>query len=210
MLFLISLFSPAWSQQSDEKALEMLRQMRAKFEAYSNISMDFELKIEDFELDREEIRSGHVTMSGDKIRMDVVEQLIISDGESLWTYLADVNEVSIDYFEPEEAGLLNPTDLFDIPESEFTAFATGNLVEEGVKIQVIELVPNDKDLPYHKFRLFVDEEKLNLVRTVVMDKEGVHFTFGMSNLKVDQDLDPKTFVFDQADFPGCEVVDLRF
>ncbi|MFT7588699.1 MAG: outer membrane lipoprotein carrier protein [Limisphaerales bacterium] len=197
------------AQESDPDALSLMKAMKSKYEAYNNMLIDFELRIKDLDTDIEELKRGELIISGNKFRLDIDSQLIITDNATIWTYLQDVNEVQINYYEPEEEDFITPSKLFILDVREYYIILGVHMVEEGRKIQVIELSPLDKELSYHTIKLFVDEKAKTIVRGQILEKDGIHITYGINGFKTNVKLDQNSFKFLPANYPGIEIISLK-
>lgn len=211
ILLFLCLLAPVsgFSQQSDPDALARLRALKARYAAFTAMSMDFSLDITDIENGSTETKKGKMWVKGDQFRVQLDEQTVICDNQTIWVYLSDVNEVQITEYEPESEDFMSPSELFQLPEKEFFVAATGQTTLNNQKVQVLELAPLDKDLAYYKIKLFIRPAENELVQAVVMDKNGIHYTYKVDQFKGNPAIDTDTFRFNPAKFPNVEVIDLR-
>ena len=98
----------------DPKAQEILDALSNKAAGYTSFSADFEYTLLNKSEGINETQSGSVTMKGkQKYKLEVAGQEIISDGETVWTFIKEVGELQISDV-PEESeedgdGTDNPT-----------------------------------------------------------------------------------------------------
>ena len=72
-------------------------------------------------------------LKGDKYKLEIAGQEIICNGNTLWTFIKDAEEVQVN--EPEyEEGSINPANIFTVYENGFKSFLIKN-----------ELMFNNKD-----------------------------------------------------------------
>ena len=203
LLFTTSLFA-----QQDPKAKEILDEVSRKYKSYNTIQADFEYILNVGAEDFTEEYAGTIYIKGDKFRLNFGEQTIITDNNSLWIYMEDVNEVQIDQYREAEMEI-TPNELFMIYNKDFLYRYMGEEEKDGRTLQVIELTPNDKEQSYHKIRLHIDKEKDQLVKTTIFEKSGNKYTYKILNFKPNVELKEEFFQFNKADHPGVTVVDIR-
>jgi outer membrane lipoprotein-sorting protein len=191
---------------SDPAALELLRRVRDRYAAYESLSMDFTLEIVDLENGETETQRGSFSVRGEAFRFHMGTQTLVCDGDTIWTWLEDVNEVQINRWEPEleEEGFLSPSDLFDLPESEYVS-----LTREGKTEQTIDLTPLDRDLDFHTIRLHVRPSTAEVTSAVIMDRNAIHFIYTLANVKANPALAKDHFHFNVKAHENISVIDLR-
>jgi outer membrane lipoprotein carrier protein len=197
-----------FGQTSDANAVKLLKAVGQKYSAYKTMQMDISLTIENQDSKSKETKTGKVSSKGNMFKADMGNQTIISDGKTLWTYLKDVNEVQINNFEQGQ-DIMTPNDIFKIAEKDYLAYMGEKITENGKTIQVIELTPKNKNLSFSKIKMYIDISDNTVKRGVVYDKNAMHYTYTISNLKTNMELSDSTFKFDKTKYPGVEVIDLR-
>lgn len=210
-LFLLSLIittGSAIAQNSDQAAVKLLKNVSQKYSAYKTMQMDIALTIENLESKSKDTKSGKVFGKGNMFRAEMGNQIIMSDGKILWTYLKDVNEVQINNFEQGQ-GIMSPNDIFKIAEKDYLVYMGDKVTESGKSIQIIELTPKNKSLSFSKIKMYVDPADNSVKKGVVFDKNAIHYTYAISNFKSNLELADSTFKFDKSKYPGVEVIDLR-
>ena len=199
-------------ETSDPAAKAILEKLRTKYEAYASVAADFELTIEIPEEDKE-IQNGNLIQIDQKYRLTLDNQAIYCDGEVLWLYQKNNNEVQInnvDDFEEEEDEFLSPKDLLRIYEKEDFIYAlTNDGYENGKAIQQIEFKPLDRDSEYAKMRLTIDKKKNQILRIKAFSIDGARYTMKITQFQPNQNYKIADFVFNPAKFPGVHVEDLR-
>jgi outer membrane lipoprotein carrier protein len=196
---------------SEPAALDLLRRVRDRYAAYQSLSMDFILEIVDLESGETETQRGDFSVRGEAFRFRMGTQTLVCDGDTIWTWLEDVNEVQINRWEPEleEEGFLSPSDLFDLPESEYVARMGPSLTREGKTEQTIDLTPLDRDLDFHTIRLHVRPSTAEVKSAVIMDRNAIHFIYTLANVKANPALAKDHFHFNVKAHENISVIDLR-
>ena len=197
-----------FGQTSDANAVKLLKAVGQKYSAYKTMQMDISLTIENQDAKSKETKTGKVSSKGNMFKAEMGNQTIISDGKTLWTYLKDVNEVQINNFEQGQ-DIMTPNDIFKIAEKDYLAYMGEKITEGGKSLQIIELTPKNKTLSFSKIKMYIDVSDNSVKRGVVYDKNAIHYTYSISNLKTNMELSDSTFKFDKSKYPGVEVIDLR-
>ena len=195
-------------QTSDQNAVKLLKSVSQKYSAYKTMQMDVSLTIENLESKSKETKSGKVSGKGNMFKAEMGNQLIMSDGKTLWTYLKDVNEVQISDFEQGQ-GIMSPNDIFKIAEKDYLVYMGEKVTESGKSLQIIELTPKNKSLSFSKIKMYIDTSDNTVKKGVVYDKNAIHYTYTISNFKSNVDMPDSNFKFDKSKYPGVEVIDLR-
>ncbi|MBK9504672.1 MAG: outer membrane lipoprotein carrier protein LolA [Chitinophagaceae bacterium] len=208
VLLLFISANTVFGQTSDANAVKLLKAVGQKYSAYKTMQMDISLTIENQDAKSKETKTGKVSSKGNMFKAEMGNQTIISDGKTLWTYLKDVNEVQINNFEQGQ-DIMTPNDIFKIAEKDYLAYMGDKITENGKSLQIIELTPKNKTLSFSKIKMYIDVSDNSVKRGVVYDKNAIHYTYSISNLKTNMELSDSTFKFDKSKYPGVEVIDLR-
>ncbi len=100
LALLSSLVLPA--QNHNEKANAALRNLAAKLKNTKQIRIEFTFKLDNKEARVHEEKKGTMWLSGNKYKIMLNGQIIISDGKAIYTYLPQAREVQIS--EPDDEG----------------------------------------------------------------------------------------------------------
>ena len=200
-----------FTEQSDPKATAILKTISEEYKALQSMAVDFSLVIEIPEADKE-IQSGKMVQKGQKYRMEMGGRELISDGNKLWMYLKDRNEVQINDVEEddEESAIMSPNDLFNMYEKgEYIYVLTNEFQEAGKTIQQIEFKPTDRYSEYTKLRLTIEKGTNKVMRMKVFSKDGSKYTLNIDKLNANKKFGTDHFTFKKDKYPGVKVEDLR-
>ena len=75
------------NDKGDKKSREMLDRLTAKTEAYKTIYVEFSYKMNNTEANIDETTEGVLTIMKDSYKLDIAGQVVICDGETIWTYI---------------------------------------------------------------------------------------------------------------------------
>ena len=196
------MFSNVLQAQQDPQARVILDAMSLTYQKIPSYSMVNETE------DIDESYAGKISVKGDMYRLVMDQQEVINDGETVWTYLNDVNEVNIDNHDAE-AGDITPSTIYDIYKEGYKYLLINQITVEGKQYSVVDLVPNSKDAQYFKIRLQIAKTS-NLLRQFTMfDKEGSEYSYLISKFDGSVALPDSYFIFDESKYKDVDVVDLR-
>lgn len=209
VLILMGFVSFGYSQ-SDTEAKAILDQMKAEYDGYTSVAIDFTLNIEIPE-QAMETQKGNIIQSKEKYQVNLDDQSMYCNGSTVWVHLKDNNEVQINDYEEDTSGeIMSPKDILAVYESGEYDYALANeLREEGKVIQQIEFKPLDRDSEYSKMRLTLVKGSKQLKRVKIFAKDGSRFTMTVNKLESNKDYPASTFEFDTKAFPEIYVEDLR-
>ena len=195
------------AQVTDNTAKGILDKVANKNKAYSSIKIDFTYSLQNPKTKTNESKKGTLYMKGKKVRLEMSGQTIINDGKTVWTYIADAEEVTINNFE-ENAESISPTSLLTNYNKNFKPKYIKDSKKGAKIIQIIDLTPI-KGNSYYKVRLEIDKNSLQIESSTVYDKNGSTYTYMINKMTTNTLLDDQKFIFKKSDFPKAEINDLR-
>jgi len=206
--------------QKDAQAKAILNKVSAKYHAYNIVKSDFTIVIDDPQggttqtqkatlIVQAKTNKYKLTMySADPTEKNVVEQEIISDGKSQWTYLKKDKEVQLNNVDHSDE-TFNPAQMFTLYEKGFKYIYTHDETQKGKTYQVIDLTPEDINKQYFKVRLWIDKVQKELHSALIFDKSGIKYSYTVNTFTPNVNVPESTFTYDKKTHPGVEVVDLR-
>ncbi len=215
---LFALISTYAFAQRDAQAKTILNQLTQKVRSYNLVKTDFTFSLDNPQGGGKQTQGGILLANSKTGKFKVtlfnptnktaVDQEIICDGKTQWTYAVKDKEVQV-----SNAGKaddeMNPAQLFTIYEHGYKYVYTGDERLNGKLCQVIDLSPEGTDKTFFKIRLYIDKAKKQLYRAMLFDKGGNHYTYTLNSITPNVKVPDDTFTFDKKAHPGVEVVDLR-
>lgn len=202
-LFILLLVLGVSSYAQDKKAITLLNEVSEKTQSFDNIKIRFEYKMLNKAQGINESLDGWLLSKGDKYRLDVAGQQIISDGKTMWTFMESVNEVQINDPMDDEEGF-NPRNFLKSWSDKFKAKI---LSETGNEV-VLELLPKEA-AAFNKVHVKVDKSKKQLMAITMFDGSGNEFVYAIKDFITNETIPDSSFRFNTADHPGIEIIDLR-
>ena len=195
--------------KSDPEAKKILDVVSAKFKTYKSPQANFTYKVENGSGKVLSTKTGTVSMSGNKYRVNMGEMDIISDGRTSWNYDKGANEVTVSGVDLS-AGAMTPQKLFtNFYDKDFLYKLNGEKKEGAKTVQEIELTPIDKSKPFHKIYVLIDKATKTIYSARFLEKSGNRYSYTINSVKPNAAVADADFTFDKKKYPGVEVVDLR-
>ncbi|MEX8546235.1 MAG: outer membrane lipoprotein carrier protein LolA [Mucilaginibacter sp.] len=219
LLVLLTVISVS-KAQTDPKAKAILSAVSKKYQQFSAIKSDFSYVLDNPQENIKSFKQSGTIIANpktNKFRITIYELLggkrsigqeIISDGKTQWTYAKKDNEVQINDVD-NKSQTLNPAQIFTIYEKGYKYIFTGEVKQQGVIYQQIELTPTDSKKPFFKIRLLINKAKSSIYSAVIFDKNGSRYTYLLNSPATDYKGTDTIFGFNKKNYPGVEVVDLR-
>lgn len=196
---------------SDPIAMELLEHISSHYQSKQAHKIKFSLDIE-LPAQGMETQNGTLIQKDDQFVLEMQGRTIISNGETVWMYLEDMNEVQVNDADFEEASeFTSPSDIFNLHTSGEYVFAIANSSkEDGQAVTQIEGKPLSEESDYSKMRLTVIDQGKQVKRLKIFSKDGSRFTMHINEHDADYVPGAGTFTFDASKYEGVHVEDLRF
>ena len=208
IILLISAFmlSIAGYAQQDPAALAILDAMSQKYQSIPAFTADFSYIMENPEEGIDEKFEGKITVMDDKYKLEMSGQEIINDGIAVWTFLEEDNEVTISEYDDSEEEI-TLSNIFSIYKEGYKYLLSESL--ENGQIDVVDLVPEDRDKTFFKIRMEIIKAKNELRSFRIFDKSGSRFLYKINEFAENSAITAQDFKFDESKHPGVEVLDFR-
>lgn len=197
-----------FSAGAQNKADKILAQFSENMQAKESISAEFQYLFENTKEGLSDSYEGTLDLKGEKFRLEIAGQIIISDGISLWTYIPDAEEVQLNSIEDTE-GLFTPAKLFSSYTEDYKATYNKEYSVGPKTIHVIDLEPNDKSQGFTAAQIELDKTSLELIQFAVFDNNNNKFSYIVNKFFTGKVSDESIFIFDAAKHPEVEVIDMR-
>jgi len=203
------LFAQPPGLKQDKKAEDILKGVTKKYQSFKSVKATFVITMENPKDNSKDEQKGTICLKGEKYRLEVAGQDIVSDGKTRWTFVKDANEVQIDNLKTDE-NAITPANIFTMYEKGFLFKFIGEQNEKGMTYQLVELVPVDpKKKNIFKVKLSINKNDKFITTAKLFDKNGTIQTIAVDKLTPDACDDDSIYSFNASKYPGAEVIDLR-
>ena len=203
VLIIIFIMFQLISFGQDDKANDILKQLSENTRSYETMDVDFDFNFVNLSQDINEAQKGNIKIHKNKFRLNLNQQLIISDDSTQWIFLKESNELQIMEYDSED-DMLSPNKLFTIYEKGYKS----NYVETTESNHVIDLFPIESN-EFKNIQIQVDINKIQLKKIILFDKNGGSFSYVITRFETNNDLASELFKFNVEDYNDVEIIDLR-
>lgn len=202
-------FSQSPGVKQDKKAEDILKGVTNKYKSFRSVKATFMITLENPKDNTKDVQKGTICLKGNKYKLEVAGQDIVSDGKTRWTFVKDANEVQIDNLKTDE-NTITPANIFTMYEKGFLFKFIGEQNEKGMTYQLVELVPVEpKKKNFFKVKLSINKNDKFITSAKLFDKNGTIQTIAVDKLSPDACDDDAIYSFSASKYPGAEVIDLR-
>ncbi len=194
--------------QQDSKALETLDAMSAKYKSIPAYTAKITSSLINETDGINEAFKGDITVKGDKYKLKMPEQEVINNGDVVWTYLPDVNEVNIDNYYPEEEEI-TLSNIYSVYKKGYKYLYLKDVTENNVSCEVVDLIPEDRNSQFFKISMNIAKKDKSLQSLTMFDKSGNKYKYTITDFTPSANVKDSFFAFNKDKYPGVEVVDLR-
>ncbi|MEM6298825.1 MAG: outer membrane lipoprotein carrier protein LolA [Bacteroidota bacterium] len=204
LLFAIFLLVTSVAQaQYDQSAKKLLDRTRKTYENMKGFETDFAYTMKNPTANVEETLEGHVQVMGDMFILETGSQTIYNNGKRIWTFLQDINEVTITDFS-EDNTEVSPSALLKKYQKGFKYI----MAESQDGLSVVDLTPENKDETYFRIRIFIDSKTATIKKWVMSEKDGTKHNYSLKNFAERKEFTKTMFAFPTGKYPDAEVIDL--
>ena len=212
-LFAIMLLPLGLLAQSDEKSTSILKAISETYSTYKDINVSFDYTLKNKDANLNDTRSGKLTLSGNKFRLQLMGQDIYSDGKIVWYVMAEDQEVHIKTVEEFKSETeLDPANFFTQYENGYKSKFYAEETKDGKAVYVIDLFPKEPGKKaFSRIRMAIDKKSNHVVYSKTFGKDGTNYLLEVKSMTTDTGVSETEFVFNQSKFEddGFDVVDFR-
>ncbi|MCB0509371.1 MAG: outer membrane lipoprotein carrier protein LolA [Bacteroidetes bacterium] len=216
ILFLIaslSTFLNIFAQNSnalDTEADAILKAVSSKYHAYKSSKIEIELNIELPDNAENQKIDVVAWFKGDKFKLELKDQILITDNVSLWNYLIKPQELQISDYDQSDP-MFSPSIIFNLYTSDYVYRVKEEFKDaNGVQYKVVELSPKNKDQEFYKIDLKIAVDKKVIHSAKIYEKSGMRYTYKIKKFTPNPELSDSFFKFDASKYPVVTTSDLRF
>jgi len=190
----------------DTSAQEIVNQIQIP----SSFQADFVYTTQERDAEEMQEISGKLWVKANKYRLILDQQILISNGETIWSYFPELNEVHINSCQAEEAAdALSPIQLLHSYQQDFTPISFKETILHKVTYNLVEFTPTDKEHAITHLSLLIKKGNHQIKSMKALDKNGTIHSFMLVEIAADVELEDSCFEFDPANYETLEIVDFR-
>jgi outer membrane lipoprotein-sorting protein len=197
--------------QQDTKAKEILEKVTKTTQALSSLDAKFSFEMNNKAQNIQEKYTGDIVLKNKKYKLNIPQMglQVSCDGETIWSYTVNSNEVNISRMDESTDEMMDPAKLFTIYEKGYNYKYLGESVDAGVPVYNIDLTPQKPTGDIQKIKIMIDKQKMLIHGAYMTGKDGNIYTIIVNQCKTDGVFKDSDFVFDTKKYKGIEVIDMR-
>ncbi len=197
--------------QDNQKQLALLDEVAVKIDKYSSLEIEFDMFIEDLQSKKRDQYAGSAIYKSGSYKLDIMGQIVHSDGKTSWTYLKDAEEVNITESEASDEGMMiNPKTLLHDYKSKYKVMFMSDKFEKNRPLVEYDLIPvNIEDKKYSKITLKIDKAKKQIYSARYIGKDGVSFLMELRSIVENPAVPDSKIKFSESLYPEAEIIDMR-
>ena len=155
------------------------------------------------------IIKGTLWTQGKSYKLEIPQQTIYCDGQTVWNYLPENKEVSISPYEENSMDAsINPIQAIAAYDKYYRSAFIRETAEKGIVVQIIDLYPKQVQ-SFYKIRMVIRKDKMLPLRAVIHEKSGATDTYYFDNILMNPTIKSGFFTFRTEEHPDVEVIDMR-
>ncbi len=202
----------------DPETKKILDKISRHAESFETLRLKFTYTFEDIAKGENDEKEGMVYIKKQKYKLFLkntgVE--IMFDGKTKASYSRTetedgelIEEVTYTTPDSSDMDILNPANIYTFYEKNFYYRTLGNENLGGVKLTVIDFIPEKRGITLSKIRLKVNEKTNEIYSAKSFSKNGHRLTIKINEIKPNIKIVDKLFTFNEEANPNAEIIDLR-
>jgi len=203
----LALFTTLVLARAGDSAEDILDRVHKKYDRMEDAEVRFSQKVKFAQARIEQEVAGTLQFKkANHYRVEFEGQLVITDGETVWSYSQENNQVLIDRFKLDERSL-SPERILTAAPEDFSATLIGREKTAHGDAIILKLIPRDASALIKSMKLWVYESDWLIHRVEIQDQHGKETTYLVSSFKTNTGIPDSRFTYQIP--AGVDVVDLR-
>ncbi|MDL2262704.1 outer membrane lipoprotein carrier protein LolA [Bacteroidales bacterium OttesenSCG-928-I21] len=196
--------------QNKDNAIMLLDDVNEKIDKYTSLKLEFTMFVENGQNGERFPYPGNAIYKDGNYKLDMMGQIIFSDGKTNWTYLKDIDEVNITNNSSNEEILSNPKNIFKNYKEDFKVTQISDKFEKNRPLVEIDLYPKKiEDKKYSRITLKVDKTKKQIYSIRYIGKDGISYLIELNKFIENPAIENNEINYNDNLFPDAEIVDMR-
>ena len=210
LLIIASIASLMMLAQGSVPQMEILDQVAAKTEKYVGLKIDFTMYVENLHNTKRDSYKGNAIYKQGLYKMDIMGQVVYSDGKTNWTYLKDADEINITNNSDNEAFMTNPQAILKDYKSKFKVNYISDKFEKNRALMEFDFFPKQiENKKYSKITIRIDKTKKQIFSVRYVGKDGVNYLVEIDKMLENPTITDAEVKFNKASYPNAELIDMR-
>jgi chaperone LolA len=189
-----------------DEAASLLKQMEKKYDGIKDAAVKFTQHVSYGVTKAEQSFSGKLRMKkGNKYRVELEDQVIVTDGTSVWSFTKSNHQVVIDRYKEDPRSFSPDKVLVNVPQR-YSATILGKEKVQGTETTILKLIPIDPKSHMQWMKIWVDDDRMMKQIQILEISDNVT-TYSIEAMTVNAGIADSEFKFTAPN--DVEVIDLR-
>ena len=209
IIALLCCFATLLFAEVNEEAVALLDKTSNLYKQSTGTEMSLKITIDDAQTGQQTSVNGNLKTRDKRFVLSTSFATMNFDGTNLYIYQPDVNEITISSPAESEISDMDPTQImsmysegYQIPKPEYST-------ENGKKIAIVSLYPEDKAEDFHRLSLKIDLSNYCPLQITTYGKNGMTNTIDILKIDTNKNFSEKELIFDLKKYPKAQIIDIR-
>ncbi len=209
IIALLCCFATLLFAEVNEEAVALLDKTSSLYKQSTGTEMSLKISIDDAQTGQQTSVNGNLKTRDKRFVLSTSFATMNFDGTNLYIYQPDVNEITISSPAESEISDMDPTQImsmysegYQIPKPEYST-------ENGKKIAIVSLYPEDKAEDFHRLSLKIDLSNYCPLQITTYGKNGMTNTIDILKIDTNKNFSEKELIFDLKKYPKAQIIDIR-
>ena len=209
IIALLCCFTTLLFAEVNEEAVALLDKTSNLYKQSTGTEMSLKISIDDAQTGQQTSVNGNLKTRDKRFVLSTSFATMNFDGTNLYIYQPDVNEITISSPAESEISDMDPTQImsmysegYQIPKPEYST-------ENGKKIAIVSLYPEDKAEDFHRLSLKIDLSNYCPLQITTYGKNGMTNTIDILKIDTNKNFSEKELIFDLKKYPKAQIIDIR-
>lgn len=193
---------------SDDKANEIIKEVKKKYDDIKTFNAEFTQTFHWILADNVHQQQGKIWLKGkEKFKIETEDQIIVSNGKTIWTYSRFNNQVIIDNIDKSGQEIRLPKDIFFKYSEQYepTYFQSETIFDQ--ECHVVELNAKTEDIFIKYMKIWISKKILIPIKILQVDLNKNENTYALKNIQLNKSMPDDFFVYEIPD--SVEIIDMR-
>ncbi len=190
-----------------DDAESLVSKIQKKYDSAKNATITFTESIQFGATKIEQnFRGTLVVRKGNKYRVEMERQTVVTDGKSIWSFNKTTNQLFVDRYEEDPRTISPDKVLVSLPDR-YTPAILGKEILGKKETTIVKLLPREEDSHIRGIKVWVDTDQWIMRKVQVVDASDNQYTYTADETTFDTGVPDSLFSFSPP--PGASVIDLR-
>jgi chaperone LolA len=207
LILIVGLIINTLNAISGDDAGTIIKKLQKKYDGIRDASVTFSQHVQFGVTKSEQTFSGKFSMKkGNKYRIEMDQQTIITDGKSVWSFNKINNQVLIDKYKEDPKSFSPDKVLVNVPGN-YNSVLLGIEKSGEQEVSILKLTPKNEKLNLKWMKIWVDNDDWLMKKIQILDISDNLMTYTLNEIKINPDIPDSAFQFVVPD--SINVIDLR-